>query len=87
MKPEPLWPQRADANLRDRVRHCAKFLAMTVALAAFFEGAVAVRSALQGGPNFRELREMIRIPHRLGQEIKKAAEEFLDDDDETEPKK
>ncbi len=37
---------------------------------------------IQGGPGYRELREIIHILREMGREIKKAADEFLDDREE-----
>jgi phage gpG-like protein len=39
-------------------------------------------AAMQGGPNFREMREMVSMLRELGRELKKVADEFLDTDDE-----
>ena len=42
---------------------------------------LVVAALMQGGPNYRELREIIHILREMGREIKKAADEFLDTDD------
>ena len=46
-------------------------------------GRLFAAALMQGGPNYRELREMVQILRELGREIKKAADEFLDDNDES----
>ncbi|MEJ0093509.1 MAG: hypothetical protein WDN46_08730 [Methylocella sp.] len=34
---------------------------------------------MQGGPNYRELREIIHLLREIGREIKKAYKEFVND--------
>lgn len=47
-------------------------------------GRLVMGAILQGGPNFRELREIVHILREMGREIKKAADELLDDPDDSE---
>ena len=77
-----LYQEMGTGRIPPRPFLSASLMAQERAIVDLF-GRMVVGALERGGPNYREMREMLHILHRLGHEIKEAAEKFLDDDDDS----
>ena len=73
-----LYQEMGTSRIPPRPFLSASLMAQERAIVELF-GRMVSAAMMHGGPNYRELREIVGILREMGREIKKAADEFLDD--------
>ncbi len=78
-----LYQEMGTRNIPPRPFLSAALMAKERAIVEMTEKLV-IAAITQGGPNYRELREIIHLVREFGREVKKIAHELLDDPDDSE---